>query len=264
MNTEPVVTEDDLHAYIDGALPPDRRLDVERALTRDASAARRVAGFTAQRAALRAALAPIAAETIPPALDLKNIIAQRSRPTTTAWLPVGWRSAAAAVLILGVGGAGGWSIRQATEVPNAGIVALAQEASDTYATFAPDHVHPVEFKAEDKDGLLRWIGDRLHRSVIAPDLSGSGYRFMGGRVVATPHGPAGMLMYDDDHGTRIAMLVRPMAKDATTRMTEHDRADTKGLAWSDQGMGYSVVGPTSTGALHPLADEIRRQIDRSI
>ena len=264
MNTEHGVTEDDLHAYIDDALPPDRRRDVEGVLTRDAGAARRVAGFTAQRAALRAALAPIAAEPIPPALDLGNLIAQRRRPMASVSLIGGWRSAAAAVLILGIGGAGGWSMRQATEAPHAGIVALAQEASDTYATYAPDHVHPVEFRASDKDELLRWIGDRLHRSVTAPDLSASGYRFMGGRVVATPHGPAGMLMYDDDHGTRIVMLVRPMATDATTPMTEHERGEVKGFAWSAQGLGYSLVGPTAIPALHPLADEMRRQTDRSV
>ena len=76
---EPLVSEDDLHAYVDDALPPDRRSEIERRLAADEDAAKRVAGFTAQRAALRAALAPIAAEAIPPALDLARLIERRQR-----------------------------------------------------------------------------------------------------------------------------------------------------------------------------------------
>ena len=263
MNTEPVVTEDHLHAYIDGALSPDRRLEVETFLASDEIAAQRVARFAAQRAALRAALAPIAAEPIPPALHLGRLIARRGRAAAAPWLS-DWRSAAAAVLILGIGGAGGWSMREATQSPPNGLAALAQEASATYAAYAPDPMHPVEFRAADKDELLRWIGDRLHRGVTAPDLTASGFRFMGGRLVVTPHGPAGMLMYDDDHGTRIAMVVRPMANPLTTRMSEHDQGDLSGFAWSDQGLGYSLVGPTDAKSLHPIADEMRRQIDQKI
>lgn len=262
MMEEPFATEDDLHAYVDGALPPDRRSEVERFLAANEDAKRRVAGFTAQRAALRAAFASIAAEAIPPELDLARLIEQRRRPTASSFS--GWRAAAVAVLILGVGGAGGWSLREATQPLPSGIMMLAQEASDTYAAYAPDQVHPVEFRAADKDELLRWIGGRLHRAVTAPDLAAAGYRFMGGRLVATPHGPAGMFMYDDDHGTRIAMLVRPMASDGTMPMTEHGRGDIRGFTWSDQGMGYSLVGPTAAEALHPLADEMRRQINQTI
>ena len=83
-------------------------------------------------------------------------------------------------------------------------------------------------------------------------------------LVATPHGPAGMFMYDDDHGTRIAMLVRPMTTDGTTPMTEHGRGGVKGFTWSDRGMGYSLVGPPPAATLHPLADEMRRQIDQGV
>jgi anti-sigma factor RsiW len=87
---------------------------------------------------------------------------------------------------------------------------------------------------------------------------------MGGRLVATPHGPAALFMYDDDRGTRLVLLMRPMAVDQDTPMSQHSRGAVTGFAWADKGIGYSLVGPTSNEILHPLADEVRRQIGRAV
>jgi hypothetical protein len=35
-----------------------------------------------------------------------------------------------------------------------------------------------------------------------------------------------------------------------------------GYAWADKGVGYGLVSATSAQGLHPLANEIKRQIDR--
>ncbi len=105
------------------------------------------------------------------------------------------------------------------------------------------------------------MSQRLHRPVAAPDLSQSGYRFMGGRLVATAHGPAALFLYDDDHGTRLAMLIRPMADQRNTPMSLHAQGPVSGFAWADRGLGYSLVADASPQTLHPLADEARRQIE---
>jgi anti-sigma factor RsiW len=254
MNSHPI-TDEDLHAYVDGALDEPRQREVEDYVDRHADAARRLRAFAEQRRALRAALAPIAEEPVPPRLDLARMIAaQRNRRYSQ------WRSAAAAVVLLVVGGAGGW-LAHGPAAPAGGIAALAEEAAASYAVYAPDHVRPVEFKAAESGELLRWVSQRLHRSIAAPDLSKSGYRFMGGRLVATEHGPAALFLYDDDHGTRMAMLVLPMAIEGDTPMSRHAHGSVMGFAWADQGLGYSLVAETSPEALHPLADEVRRQID---
>src|SRR3546814_1515290 len=94
----------------------------------------------------------------------------------------------------------------------AGVAALAQEAADSYAVYASDHLRPVELRSAERAELVDWAAERLHRRVPVPDLSAAGYRFMGGRMVATPHGAAVLFMYDDDHGTRLVVLSRPMAE----------------------------------------------------
>jgi anti-sigma factor RsiW len=93
-----------------------------------------------------------------------------------------------------------------------------------------------------------------------PDLTADGYRFMGGRVVATDHGPAAMLMYDDDQGVRLVMLARPMQADQNAPMQEHHADGVTGFSWASMGTGYSVVGPLSDDLLHPVADQMRKQL----
>ena len=164
---------------------------------------------------------------------------------------------AASVLLLVVGGASGWSLRGTAveRSETSGITALAQEAAYTFNVYGVDGSHPVEFGPTDKAQLVSWISSRTGRTVSVPDLTASGYAFMGGRLVATPHGAAGLLMYSNGQGQRLAMLVRPMAIDRDTRMSEHSYGDINGVTWASKGTGFSLVGPAPADLLHPIADE---------
>jgi anti-sigma factor RsiW len=250
------ISEDDLHAYIDGALSVVRRAEVEAYLERNPEVAARYTGFGTQRDALRSILGPIAAEPVPPQLNLAHLVASRRRSNWSSW-----RAAAAACLLLAVGGAGGWMLRGMDADQRAGIDALAQEASYAYAVFGPDRGRPVEIAAADSAALVRWVEKRLSRPISVPDLSSAGFQFMGGRVVATQNGPAGLLMYDDAKGGRIAILMRPMTQDENAPMAAHREGAVAGYAWADNGMGYSLVGGrNAASSLHPVADEARRQL----
>jgi len=253
MNHRPI-TEDDLHAYVDRVLEPERQAEVAAYLGDHPDVAKRVAAFTDQRDLLRAALAPIAEEPLPPDLNLSRIIEQRARrPSVVRW-------AIAAMLLLSVGGLSGWAIRGELQPSPEGLVALAREATASYNVYAPDHVRPVEVRASDAAQLVEWISGRLHRPMKVPDLANSGYRPMGGRLVATEHGPAAMFMYDDDRGSRIVVLTRPMSSaDQNAPMTPQSHGDLGGFAWADDGLGYSLVGHAAPESLRPVANEIRKQ-----
>jgi anti-sigma factor RsiW len=253
MNHRPI-TEDDLHAYVDHALEPERRAEVAAYLDDYPEVARRIGAFADQRELLRAALAPIADEPLPPGLNLSRIIEQRTRrPSVVRW-------AMAAMLFLSIGGVGGWAMRGALQASPGGLATLAQEATTSYDVYAPDHVRPVEIRASDSAQLVRWVSNRLHRPVKVPDLATSGYRLMGGRLVATRHGPAAMFMYDDDHGSRLVVLTRPMnGADQNAPMTSQSQGDVGGFAWADDGMGYSLVGRAAPESLRPIANEVRKQ-----
>lgn len=251
MNHRPIA-EDDLHAYVDRALEPERAAEVAAYLESHPDVAKRVAAFADQRNWLRTSLAPIADEPLPPQLNLSRIIeGRRHRPATAL------RWAIAAMLMLSIGGLGGWLIRGATFAPESGLAALAQEASASYKVYASDRTRPVELR--DSTELAAWVSTRLRQPVKLPDLSKSGYRFMGGRVVPTTHGPAAMFMYDDDRGDRLVVLSRPMTSDQNAPMAPLSSGDVTGFSWADGGMGYSLVGPGAAESLRPIANEVRKQ-----
>src|ERR1700731_1409295 len=159
-----------LHAYVDRVLEPERQAEVAAYLGDHPDVAKRVGAFTDQRDLLRAALAPIAEEPLPPEFNLSRIIENRARrPSVARW-------AMAAMLLLSIGGLGGWAVRGALQASPEGLVALAQEATASYNVYAPDRVRPVEVRASDSAQLVQWVSDRLHRPVKGPDLAASDYR----------------------------------------------------------------------------------------
>ncbi|KXO72935.1 anti-sigma factor family protein [Brucella anthropi] len=254
MTSKPI-TEDDLHAYVDGRLDETRSAEVLAYLDKHPDLAGRFTSYSSQRGLLRTTFDPVADEPVPTQLNLRHMIVTRRERRVSAL-----RVAAAAAVLLAVGGSGGWFMRDMMAPQNEGVVALAREASDSFATYAADRVRPVEVRSNNKLELVDWATERMGRKPVLPDLSKSGYRLMGGRVVSTPHGAGLMLMYDNDQGTRLVMLTRPMAVDQTRTMTPHSQGKVDGWAWASNGMGYSLVGSLPSEALHPLADDIRRQV----
>ncbi len=254
--TEKPITEDDLHAYIDGRLDDARSAEVSAYLEKHPDVASRFSAYASQRTALCETLDPVAENPIPTRLNLNHMIATRRQSRVSAWQ----RTAAGAMVFLFVGGSGGWYLHGMMTPPSEGVVALAREASDSFATYAADKIRPVELRSDNMVELVDWATERMGRKPVLPDLSTSGYRLMGGRVISTPHGAGLMLMYDNDQGTRLVMLTRPMAVDQTRTMTPHSQGDVDGWSWASNGMGYSLVGSLPSDALHPVADEIRKQV----
>lgn len=253
--SERPITEDDLHAYVDGRLDEARSAEVSAYLEKHPDVASRFSSYASQRTALRSALDPVADDPIPTRLNLNHMIATRRQNRVSAW-----RFAVAALVLLFAGGSGGWYTRDIMPPASEGVVALAREASDNFVTYAADRIRPVELRADNMVALVDWATERMGRKPVLPDLSKSGYRLMGGRVVSTPHGAALMLMYDNDQGTRLVMLTRPMAVQQTRTMTPYSEGEVDGWTWASNGMGYSLVGALPSDALHPVADEIRKQV----
>jgi anti-sigma factor RsiW len=250
------IPEDDLHAYVDGQLPPDRRAEVARLLQDQPEVAAHVAAYAAQRESLRAAFASIAAEPVPARLALQNLIGARHAERRTVW-----RAAAAVLLAFVVGGAGGWALRGGIGTTPSDLTLLAQEAIANHVVYTADRRRPTELGAEQRDDLARWVSNRLGRPVVPPDMSSAGFHYMGGRLAATPQGPAGLFMYQNADGKRLTVFVLPMrdASDTPTRMVDVGAMD--GCAWIDKGVGYTVVASVPLDELHTLAVEVRRQLD---
>ena len=252
------ICEDDLHAYVDGFLDPERRRAVERYLADHPGAAARIASWQAGNQALRDAVAWKAQEPVPVALNVARLIEARVAPRWSAW-----RMAAAVALMLMTGAGTGWMAR-GLSVPG-GIASVGMEAMAAYRVFAADDMHPVEFGADQRSQLVSWISQRLGRDVVPPDLSKAGYKFMGGRLVATPQGPACMFLYSGVKQNRIALFVRPMEKrDMQAPMRPVQAEDVTGYIWANGGLGFGVVTEQPVPELHELSNHVRSEMEPQI
>ncbi len=254
------IQEEELHAFVDNLLEPDRREAVRRYLSEQPDAAAMVADFQAQRDALRSIFAPIAAAPVPPALNLSRLIEERLPARRNTF----WRQAASIVLALGIGGGGGWLLHANTDGNSpTGMAALAREAVSSHLVYASDKRRPVELWAPQRDDLARWLSNRLNRPVAPPDLTELGYKLIGGRLVATDRGPAALFMYDNEAGLRMTMFVRPVMAQTTGihRVDVRDK-DTDGFAWVEKGIGYMMMGPEDK-LLERMAVHVKRQLDQA-
>lgn len=250
------IAEDELHAYVDGRLDSGRRMEVERYLRLRPEVARRVAIDISQRDALRAAFAAKAAEPIPPSLNLTHLVEARLARRRAPWRMA---AAVAGALLFGgaVGGAAGWALGSR---PPSGIAALAQEAAASYTVYAMDARRPVELAATDSATLSRWLSRRLNHKVAPPDISALGYHLLGGRLVATPRGPAALFVYENDRATRLALFMRPMATDRSMPIRQVDIGDLDGCVWIERNLGYTVVAAESYDRLLALSRHVRQQV----
>ena len=251
--TDRPVTEAELQAYVDGRLPGEREEAVVAWLADRPDEAARMHAYRAQRDALRSALAPAAAEPVPPELDLRL----RTRPQR-AWPRRAIAVAGMAALFI-AGGGSGWALRGWGGPSNVGTAALAREAAASYAVYASDRERPVELAASDQRQLDDWFSQRLSRPVKAPDLHAAGLQLIGGRLVATDHGPAGLYLYRDTAGNRLALYIRPMEIEGNDRMKNREEGSVRGWTWADDGLGFGVFGTAPGDRLHDTANMVRTQ-----
>ncbi len=165
--------------------------------------------------------------------------------------------------VLGLGGVGGWFLHGGTPRNLATIALLTQAAVSNHMVYTADKRRPTELGATQRDDLARWVSNRLNHQVAPPDLSGEGYSYMGGRLAATPDGPAGLFMYASAQGVRLTVFVLPLRSAGSAPIQHVDFAHVDGCAWIDKSIGYTVVGDLPPAELRRLAELVRRQFEET-
>lgn len=249
MDEREPISEDDLNAYIDGRLSSARQEDVRRYLGRNPDEAARIADHMRHADALRAALAPLADRPIPSELHLMRLAASRRRRSDRL------RRIAASVVLVGAGLAGGWFGHARME--SGTVAVLGQETAATYALLSQGDAPTLTYAAADPQALVDWASTALRRPMRVPDLSGSGFRFLGGQVVPTAQGPAMAAIYENELGDRLVFQARPMRAPGGTKMTPYRSAEGGGLVWERNDMGYSLFGNAPEQVSRDVANNIR-------
>ena len=245
------VTEDELHVYVDGELPSDRREAVETWLSTHPDDAARVAAWRAQAEAIRARYGDVINEPVPARLALERITRNRR-----SWSAI----AAAAVIAAFVGGgAAGWLAHGASAAAPSEIAVFTSEALGAHRLYIGEVRHPIEVRAEEAH-LLPWLSRRVGTPLRAPDLGAFELKLLGGRLLPGIRGPAALFMYESASGERFTFYCSRLDEPRTAfRYSENDKFGA--VRWVESGYGWVVSGPMDKMRLKGIASAVYDQLE---
>lgn len=251
----PPITEAELQAHVDAALPPERDRDVQAWLRHRPEEAQRIAAYRSQRQALQASWAPLLDEPIP-----AHLLAAARRPVPQR----PWRMLAAALACVTLGGLTGWQLRGSEAVPALPAEqGLAQRAAVAHVVYAPDRRRPVEVDAAHEDQLVAWLSKRIGTPVRAPHLQALGYTLEGGRLLPGERAPVAQFMYTDAAQHRLTLYVSTEARAADGtgfQFAQHGPVNV--FYWVDGTFGYALTAEADRATLASVAGEVHRQLSR--
>jgi anti-sigma factor RsiW len=243
------LTENDLHAYVDDRLDPDRRRAVEAELAQAPEAAARVAAYREQNAALRAFYDPVLGEPVPDRLRHLDTTRRAARLAIAA----GWFVAGAAL---------GWLAHELIGDRAPPRASLARQAAVAHAVYSPEVRHPVEVGAAEQEHLVNWLSKRLGTKLKAPLLTNEGYELVGGRLLPGESGAVAQFMYQDAKGKRLTLYVSRLAtegRDTAFRFSQEEKVAV--FYWIDGRFGYALSGELPRGELLEIATAVYRQLN---
>ena len=249
------VSEEELHAYVDSELAPDRREAVEAWLATHSDDMARVSAWRAQAEGIRSRYGAVATEPVPARFDVARL-ARRTWP---------WKSvAAAAALAFLIGGSAGWFGHdvwsEEARVQRSPFQQFTAEAVDAYNLYVVEVRHPVEVPASDADHLVQWLSKRVGYQLRAPDLERLGLKLVGGRLLPGPTGPAAFFMYEGPSGDRFTIYcARSNAPDTALRY--NDIGTATAVYWADNDIAYVVSGKGDRAKVNDVAVAAYEQID---
>ena len=224
------ISDEDLHAYIDGALGEERAALVRNALAGNAALAERVAQFRADKAMFKAVYAPLT--EVPP-----EWVTRAHRRGGRNWRQAG--AIAAALLVIG-GGLLTW--RQFTPALQPDVVETALNARQD---------NPVEMRGPANGAVADRYNAALRQAVASniriPDLTHMGYALSGLNL----YDKAAEILYRGPQGQLFTLYVR--RSDGHARFDQFERRGLRVCIWQDDQISTVMAGNVSAAAMQRLA-----------
>lgn len=266
-----------LMAYVDGEVDARTAREIEAAIAADQAIGRRVAMFRQTGALARGAYGDVLHEPVPdrltrlfaaaPGPEPVPITASRTpRPPRDErlWRHAGWAVAAGlAAVALFQSGLHDTVLRGALPVPQTvAVLGDTDRWVDTLsawyrvhrASFEKDQRLLVDIGAENIPELERWVGGKLQRHIVVPDLSAHGYRQQGGRLLLIGRRPAAQFFYAGTAGDLLQVIISFTDQaDSPGRLDRRDEINV--VSWRDKGYAYAFIGLADPARLWRMADE---------
>ena len=277
------ISEQDLNAYVDGQLPPARRIAVEAYLSENPEAAAQVQAYQEQNHAIKALFNPLLNEPMPERLLHAAAQAPGQAPPAApagsaphdlaSWSPWSLQRLAASVVLAVASAGAGWiahdqlhpgAITLAADTRGSDTPAaspLAHRAAVAHVVYSPEVKHPVEVGADQEEQLVKWLSKRLNADIRAPKLGELGYELIGGRLLPGSSGPVAQFMYHDATGQRLTLYVSTENrdnKDTAFRFAQEGPVNV--FYWIDGKFGYALSAGIDKGELARIAGAVYAQL----
>lgn len=253
-------TEQELHAYLDGELPPERVAAVEEYLGHNPVEAQRLKAYRSDGEAIAKLFMhadQIVSRRAPPSLVTPIPTPQARRgifpgaeslraKSWRAWSPRTWQLAAAVTLfvfaaswgLLRQGNFGASDIKFGTDAATAHLLAT-DPAPTTHASL---------------DEISKFLSAALNGHVELRKPGGD-YQLVDSRFVTTPRGRAGQLAFRGPDQSIITMYLepRPGSKDTPFQPVATGHSELTTLVWTDDQIACAVTGALLPERLEQLA-----------
>lgn len=244
-------TEALLVAYVDGELDAEATREIESLIAADPRAQRAVEAYRETAGLLRAACGEHAY-----AADAERLLPATPCVLRRAPRRYGWAAAAAlAACVAGFAGGAKWAGWPAQ--PDQAT--LADEVAEYHAVYEREERHLVEVPAEHMDDITGWLGRRLERRLVVPDLAANGLRFAGARMLVVNGKPVAQFVYTRAQGRPMALCITKLEGTAAAVQLERHGA-LRTAAWQDGTYAYVAVGEADEGALRAIAEHAGQQL----
>lgn len=239
-----------LAAYLDGELATADVAQIENHVRRCPQCAAEIA----QQMHLRRSLTAARGHFTPDPEWKKRMIAkigQRSQPTPRwfAWIPLAIATAAILVLFAGL-----WTQRR-----SARDEAFREIADLHVSDLASDH--PVDVLSTDRHTVKPWFAGRIPFSFNVPELAGTDFTLIGGRIAYLQQEPGAQLLVGL-HQHRISVLIfrdsSELSRVLPADSSAHPRASFNIATWRTGALRFAVIGDADSSEIANLARLFRQ------
>lgn len=236
MSNQRFISDEDLHAYIDGALTQERTHLVRKALAADPALAESTALFKADKAMFKAVYAPLAERPLPP-----EWIAQARRRGASR---THWRQAGAIAAVLLVVAIGPLTWRYYAPPAGTDVVQVALDAREGTHAGIRHVVTASDLKTDRYSAAFR---QAVASNVRIPDLSRMGFRLEGLHL----YDKAAEILYRGPQDQLFTLYVR--RSDGSARFDQFERRGLRVCIWQDDQISTVMAGNISAAAMQRLA-----------
>jgi len=248
------ITQEFIHAYVDGELDLARSLEVERHMLDCQTCANAYRSQTALRSALKDSSLYHSA---PAGLE-KRIRSSLRREAKTEvgrrlfgwrWLPVG---AMALILMLGL-----VIWRAVPGLHPSGDELLAQEMVSNHVRSLQLESHRTDVISSDQHTVKPWFDGKLDFAPPVKDFSSQGFPLIGGRLEYLNNRAVAALIYQRQKHY-INLYIWPAEQSNATSEVGTKRQGYNLLHWASSGMNYWAVSDLNGVELHEFAQLVQK------